>query len=450
MKNLVLGVAKGYGWYDLESFVNSFTKNCSSAELVLFVDDISDFTRDRLIRAGVSLKNFPYKIEGIPNNTRWKIFRDFTEAHGDEYEQIFITDTRDVIFQSDVFEQFKGLSNWLGCVTEVDDIRGSKTGNSDNYRWIVNRSGKVEADKLIEVNYRWIADCFGKIEADKLADEKTICCGTVIGSATEIKIFCREMWKILEHKTADIFDQATMNYLAYNGLLPIENLFEINVHDGAIFTYGVTLPGDSRDGLILRGDGGIPAVVHQYDRHEELLWLVNDIYLDKNFSFDKRFTDMRSLFEQCCGLLLINKIDEVAEIVSNAVFNKADLKNSVNNILKIWKFVCGRSFTRSSEIIELAVQNALYSVGVNELSLKQLEDVQKVLAHSTKYNHAVDNKLKFSFANLLFKFVKAALEKKSEYACFLYIDWLNQLELPPDKNFQRVVDEAKRIFGRDG
>ena len=115
MKNLVLGVAKGYDRYTLEPFVNSFTKNCPSAELVLFVDEVSYFTCDRLIRDGVKLKNFPHEIDGIPNNTRWKIFRDFLEVHGDEYEQIFITDTRDVIFQADIFDRFKGFSK-IGSV----------------------------------------------------------------------------------------------------------------------------------------------------------------------------------------------------------------------------------------------------------------------------------------------------------------------------------------------
>ena len=247
MKNLVLGVAKGYDWHTLEPFVNSFKKNCPSAELVFFVDDVSEFTRDKLIRKGVIVEKFPDGLDGIPNNTRWKVFLDFLEVHGDEYEQIFITDTRDVIFQSDVFEQFAGLSNWLGCVTEVGDIRGSTTGNT--------------------INYEWIVSCFGKDEAEKIADQKVICCGTVIGSAAEMKILCRELWKILAHKTTDVFDQAVMNCLAYNGLLPIENLLEIAFDDGAIFTNGLIMNNATRGDFILRSDGGIPAVVHQNDRH---------------------------------------------------------------------------------------------------------------------------------------------------------------------------------------
>ena len=47
MKNLIMGVAKGYDWNILEPFVTSAKKNCPNAELVLFVDDISEFVLQR-------------------------------------------------------------------------------------------------------------------------------------------------------------------------------------------------------------------------------------------------------------------------------------------------------------------------------------------------------------------------------------------------------------------
>lgn len=52
MKNLVMGTASGYDWNTLEPFVTSFKRNCPSADLVLFVDNISDFTRNQLICCG--------------------------------------------------------------------------------------------------------------------------------------------------------------------------------------------------------------------------------------------------------------------------------------------------------------------------------------------------------------------------------------------------------------
>lgn len=52
MKNLVMGVATGYGWNDLEPFVISCRKNCLDTDLVLFVDNISKFTENKLINIG--------------------------------------------------------------------------------------------------------------------------------------------------------------------------------------------------------------------------------------------------------------------------------------------------------------------------------------------------------------------------------------------------------------
>ena len=121
---------------------------------------------------------FPDEMKiGIPNNTRWKIIADFLDKHGDNYKQIFISDTRDAIFQGDVFDCFEDRQNYLCYVTEADDIRGSRTGD--------------------KINYNWLVDCFGKDEADKLLDEKIICCGTIIGTVDEMKIFCRELWQLV-------------------------------------------------------------------------------------------------------------------------------------------------------------------------------------------------------------------------------------------------------------
>lgn len=55
MKNLVMGVATGYGWYELEPFVTSFKRYNKNTDLVLFVDNISNFTRATLTGGGRTL-----------------------------------------------------------------------------------------------------------------------------------------------------------------------------------------------------------------------------------------------------------------------------------------------------------------------------------------------------------------------------------------------------------
>ena len=64
MKNLVMGVATGYDWYALEPFVNSFNRYCKNTDLVLFVDNISDFTRAALHKGGWNSNRF------LPNLNR--------------------------------------------------------------------------------------------------------------------------------------------------------------------------------------------------------------------------------------------------------------------------------------------------------------------------------------------------------------------------------------------
>ena len=124
MKNLVLGVATGYDWYKLEPFVNSFKRYVKNADLVLFVDNISDFTRDALIQNNVELLPILDEFKDkLIASARWEIYKNFLDERGKNYQQVFLTDTRDVIFQGDVFENYSDVKNFLGYVTEGEFIK---------------------------------------------------------------------------------------------------------------------------------------------------------------------------------------------------------------------------------------------------------------------------------------------------------------------------------------
>jgi len=431
MKNLILGAAKGYGWDILEPFVTSAVKNCPSAELVLFVDDILTFTRARLQSAGVLLGIFPEELKrGVPNNTRWKIFVDFLEMYGDAYKQIFITDTRDVIFQSDVFEPFKTLQNYLGLATEADVIGGDKAGNK---------------------NYSWLVDCFGKDEADKLLNQKVICDGTVIGTTNKIKVFADKMWQAVSaaesRMNLRIHDQAVANYLVYNNLLPIENLIEIDVEHGEIFTMALIKRFPIRGNLILRLDCGVPAVVHQYDRHKELIKFFDDIYHDKNFQADERFTDTRSALEQIFCLLYVNKIDDAARFCMKNFSAELNRGENVDYLIKCWGVVSKKPLTPAVEFIELTMQSSLKFA--KDFYLNQFEKICSLLSNAVKSNRAVDLEFKTFFVNLILKFIKRAIEISNAELCFQFIEKIKSFELNPSKDFQLLEEEANKIFGRN-
>ena len=424
-KNLVLGAAAGYDWDTLESFVFSWRKNCPSAELILFVDDISDFTREQLIRSGVSLKNFSKEMrEGIANNTRWKIFSEFLAARGDDYEQIFITDTRDVIFQSDLFENFKGLMNYLVYATEADDVRGSKSGDSTNYGWLAN--------------------FFGKEEADTFLNEKIICSGTVLGTSRHMQIFCRELWETLRHKTNFIADQAVMNYLVRRNLLPLENLIESDIDSGVIFTTGLNDNFSVRGEKIFR-NGSVPPVVHQYDRKEEMLRLVDEIYHDKNFRFDERFNDTRSTVEQITSVLRANRIGEATRLFLRKFLSNVDFSKCGGALMKLWSVALTKPRSQPLELLELSIQDAAKSC---EFFSKRIStSVCDIIKHAEKIGRPVDLEFKRHIANSLFAKAEESFNSKEIGACLFLIDLINGLNMPPDKNFYLFVAKVNRIVG---
>lgn len=324
-----------------------------------------------------------------------------------------------------MFAAFADYKNYLGYATEDDDIRGSKKTGGD-------------------INYRWVANCFSKDEADKLADKKIICSGTVIGTSNEMKLFCREMWKILEYKNSGYFDQAVMNHLVYNNLLPIENMIEIDVVSGAIFTNGIMKNYQTRDEKILRGDGGVPAVVHQYDRHPELVRLVDKIYRDRNFQGDERFTDPRSVLEQVKQLLYLGKPDEAARFFMNA--HDANFGNNANVLLNLWGMLLNYPFVPAVGYLELSVQGALASA--ENLPVQYLNAICSLLIHAIKNRRAVNPRLLSVIAGGLMNIAEQSLNASNQDFCFFCIDAIKSFDLPPNKDFCLLQAKAYRTFGR--
>ena len=354
-------------------------------------------------------------------NARWKMYADFLAAHGDDYAQIFVCDTRDVICQGDVFKAFESYSNYLGYSTERQLLGDDKV-----------------------YNYRWLETCFGKTEADKLSDKSAICAGTVIGTVREMKIFCQEMWTALKDATVWGHEQAAINYFVYENLLPIDNLIEIDTYSGAILTNGIIKDNKTRGDKILRGDGGVPAVVHQYDRHAPQVQLVDNVYRDKNFQPDERFTDPRSVVEQVKHLLYLGKTDDAARFFMNV--QGADFGGNVERLLNIWEMLLNRPLSPAVGYLELSIQRALASE--KNFPVQYLNAACSLLIHSIKNRRAVDPQLVQYIAGGLMNIAEQTLNARNADFCFFCIDALKALDLPPNKDFCLLQAKAYRTFGR--
>ena len=369
MTNLIMGAAKGYGWDVLEPFVTSCKMYCPDAELALIVDDLSPFTRDKLIREGATLVDVPDELRGVMIiHSRWKIYADILETYGADYEQVFVSDIADVIFQGNIFAPFSGLKNWLCYATEADDIGGTKTG--------------------VRINYQWLESRFGKSVADKYVKLPAVCCGTVVASTDAMKIFSRIMWHALKDDKLWGHEQAVMNLLVRERLLPTEHLIESNVYDGAILTPAQVEDFAVRGDFILRGDGQIPAVVHQYNRKDEWFRLVDRVHRAKNFHAAPCFDDVRSTFEQAACLLSVDDVEAAAKLFIGKLLVAKDLSGCIGALMRLWENAMRKPLTKASGDIELAAQAALNIV--NKFSYGELEKICRYLKFAREGRHRVD------------------------------------------------------------
>lgn len=358
-------------------------------------------------------------------HTRWKMYCDFLEAHGDDYAQVFVTDVRDVIFQGDVFEPFKEQSNYLGYSTGANKISENKC------------------------NYDWLVNAFGKKEADKLASKPIICCGTVIGTVNEMKTFCHEMWTALKDVKRWGDEQAQMNYLVHNNLLPIENLVKIDCESGEILTMSLFKrqhPVVIRDDKLRRGDGGVPAVVHQYDRASDVVKLVDRLYRDKNFHADEQYADVRSNLEQMWQLLALDKTSDAIQFFTKKILGgSADFDSNVDQLLKFWERLFKKpAFIPAVGYFELSIQSALESV--KNRSVGQLNTICARLNRSAKNGRVVAPQFVTFIVQKLLNTAEQSFNARNKDICAFCTETTNAL--PPNKNLCLRRAEAYRALGK--
>ena len=161
----------------------------------------------------MEIQPVPYEFKSARIiDVRWTMYKNFLEERGKDYRQVFLTDTRDVIFQDDLFVPYKTTENFLLYSEEWTSLKDNPATSN------------------------WIIHLYGKDEVEHIKDCQVICCGTVLGTVDEIKIFCDKMIDELKRSTAWGDEQAAMNYLVYEKLLPIENIFASSTTSGDIFT----------------------------------------------------------------------------------------------------------------------------------------------------------------------------------------------------------------------
>jgi hypothetical protein len=265
-KNIILGAACGYDHIDLRLFVETWKRYCPENEMWLVFDsNVSQTTinwmKERSVKCFffTSSKFIPTQV----NSSRYYKYLDILLENQSIINRVFLTDTRDVIFQGNIFNEISesGLHVFL-----------------EDSGWTCGKQS---------LNNLWIKTSYGNKILEELYDKNIICSGTTLGDIdnviTYIKTLIQEylLERMIEFYNDDTFttglDQGHHNYILHNNVL----LHTQHQNGEGVGTLCLT----SQENVKILDDNRIqvydkiPSVVHQYDRHPEIATHLRKTYL---------------------------------------------------------------------------------------------------------------------------------------------------------------------------
>jgi hypothetical protein len=272
-KNLILTTAKDYDYIEIQAFVESLKKTTYSGEVVFFYQNLSARTLKKLKEAGITLIEIEEKniINSRIYLLRFELCLKFLINKRDAYENILITDLKDVVFQGDPF-QYQNYGE-LNFFLESKTIGGSEQNSS----WF-KILGKEE----------WLTNH---------TQDLISCAGTTIGRPSGIIRYLEEMTEEFsklneKQKSGVALDQAIHNYLIYSNTFEGAKLFQN--FNGPILTLSFVKEDEikfNKNKQIINPSGEVILALHQYDRIKIVFYTFNtkkDFFFLKIIKFKKR------------------------------------------------------------------------------------------------------------------------------------------------------------------
>lgn len=252
-RNLVMGLAAGYGEAELAPFVLSLRRSGYQGDVVLLTygcsAETAAFLRSHQARIApfTALSAMPMSM----NSARmfryfdWLLEAILNAEGGCGYNRILLSDVRDVVFQGDPFAQ----------ATEGRVL-------------FFLESGRTIGD--CPINSDWVQRAYGAAILEELSRRPISCAGTVIGSPDGLLEYLAHMLRhivavVPEHRFSGV-DQAIHNFILAKELVSGSSAIP---NGRAVMTVPTTDPTGLRmlsDGRIANPDGSISEIVHQYDR----------------------------------------------------------------------------------------------------------------------------------------------------------------------------------------
>lgn len=264
-KNVIIGIIENYSLFTILPFFKSLISiNFHDCDIVMFVRNVSHSLINYLKNIGVVIHKVPNIYKDIPIiSVRWKMYIDFLKEKKNKYKLVFSADIRDTFFQKDVFQYYENHDPFLGVAIE---------------------DGTLEED----FNKKWILDFVGEKIHKILKNERIICVGTIWGTLDKFLEFSKIFWEKLTAFPKNI-EQGIVNYLFYYEKIFKDSLVKSDNY-GPVMTIGLTVSKNiilDSNNNILNFKGEIASVIHQYDRHSDLMIKIINKYCPELLIFDE-------------------------------------------------------------------------------------------------------------------------------------------------------------------
>lgn len=278
-RDLILGIVDRYNFHKVRKFVRSIRQTAFDGDVVLFVGPkTSDRTVKMLSENGMVVVRFPalgslpldnlapkhFKLPKPINyfNFRHYLYFDYVMRNQGRYENVMLSDVRDVFFQKDPFD-FE-IGDALCCAVE----------------------GPTKTIKECDHNRPWVEFIYGTEGLEKIGDEVISCAGTTWGKTTVVIDYLSRMLSEIEKldDAVTAIDQAIHNYIIYTR--GVDKVRFLKNDEGVVLTlsYEDNYFINELDQVCV-GDGRVVGTIHQFPRKPDLLELTDRRFPAKRIDF---------------------------------------------------------------------------------------------------------------------------------------------------------------------
>jgi hypothetical protein len=264
--SLLIGGCSSYGWNEVKNWVLSAKKFAPHADIVLCASNVDGASVKRLLDEGVKMVVHEYMSQLSPHVQRFVFMHDYLQKN-QNYDYVIATDVKDVVFQSDPFQELAICGANLICGSEGLRYQDEEWGNTN------------------------LLQTFGPHFHAQWKRWEIFNVGVLGGTFADMSLLLLQIFITSISRPVSICDQAVFNYLVnYTGLQYSVHFSspedEWVVHAGTLADprkidkfrpnlmyrepqFGIAGRLDASEKNVLTYAGLPYAIVHQYDRVPE-------------------------------------------------------------------------------------------------------------------------------------------------------------------------------------